>query len=69
MDIWMSNVIPLFKDEDRYAPVAGTGKLQDIMEMYTEFAEKQGVDISSQKFLYACSTIMTLMQIEVSGVR
>jgi len=61
----MSNVIPLFKD--KYEPVVGTGKLQDIMRAYTEFAERQGVDIQSPKFLYHCSTIMTLMQIEVAN--
>lgn len=62
----MSNVVPLFKESTR-EPIRGTGTLKEVMELYTDFAEKQGVDVGSTKFLYESATIMTLMQIAIGN--
>lgn len=60
----MGNVVPLFKD--KRAPLATTGTLSGVMNSFIEFAEKQGVDTRSQKFLYECASIMTLMQCAIT---
>lgn len=62
----MSNVIPLFKEEDR-APLPGTGRLTDVMQDFERFAASQGTNVHSTKFLYDCATIMTLMQIAIDN--
>jgi len=61
----MSNVVPLFKEEEEIL-VAPTG-LEQVMEQFINLAEAQGVDVNSDKFLYETSTIMTLMQVTLNG--
>lgn len=62
----MSNVVALFKEDTR-EPVNATGRLTDVMELFTDFAEKQGVDVTANKFLYECASIMTLMQVAIGS--
>ena len=60
----MSNVIPLFKEEPKELP----NNLNDVINSIVTWAEKQGVDIYSDKFKYECAFISSQLQILANNV-
>ena len=57
-----SNVIPLFVEPEVSTPT----ELNQLLNMITDWAENQGVDIRSLKYKYDCATISTLLQLMVN---